>query len=450
MKRGAWKTRFGFYLAAIGSACGLGNLWRFPYVVGENGGGAFVLMYVLFALAVGLPLLIGELILGKASRQSVLNATTDLRQPNWAPFRWMGRFSILLSMVVLSYYAVVSGWVLHFLTQFFFNLFSSQNEVQSSLVMLQKNGWLQMGLASVHLLLTVVVVSRGVQEGLEKFIGAMMPAFTVLLALLMFRSLALPSSIDALRFLFYPDFSKLTWSSMSHAMGHVFFTLSVGFGTMVTFGSYLKESDHIPTAGFRVALMDTFLSLISGLLIFPIVLQASNIPLTDPGLLFEALPRFLSTTQGGALFGFAFFLCLYLAALGASIGLLEVIVSNGVDQKRVGRNQASWGAGAMTLLFAMGPALSGSVFKNVKIGGKGILEFVDSALINWCLPLIAFGMSLALSYGMKKSDQERHFIDKEKIESQILFPHWVFFLRFVVPSLIGLALLLQIIGLCMD
>jgi NSS family neurotransmitter:Na+ symporter len=416
-------------------------------VVGENGGGAFILLYVLLALLLGLPLLIGELILGKSTRQSVLTAASGLNQASWKPFRWMAVFSVLLSLVVLSYYAVVSGWVLHFLMQFCLHLFSSDIEMQGSLVLLQKNGWLQIGLASVHLLITVVVVIRGVQEGLEKFIGAMMPAFTILLALLMFKSMALPSSIEAMRFLFYPDFSKLTWFSMGHAVGHVFFTLSVGFGTMVTFGSYLRDTDHVPTAGLRVTLMDTFLSLISGLLIFPIVLQASNIPLTDPGLMFEALPRFLSTTTGGTLFGLAFFLSLYLAALGASIGLLETIVSNAVDGMNVGRVRSGWVAGFLTLIMATGPALSGSVLKTVKIGGRGILEFLDSALINWCLPLIAVGMSLALSHGMKRSQQEKFFVDSQKIESAVLFPHWIFVLRYIVPGVIALALVFQLIGI---
>jgi NSS family neurotransmitter:Na+ symporter len=449
-KRGFWRTRFGFYLAAMGSAFGLGNLWRFPYVVGENGGGAFVLLYVLLALLIGLPLLVGELMLGKSTRQSVLTATSQLVYKEGRPFRWVGRFSLALTLVVLSYYAVISGWVLHFLTQFLMSFVAGDLELKGSLALLQSNGLLQVGLASVHLLFTVVVVIRGVQDGLERWIGAMMPAFAILLALLMIKSLALPSSAEALRFLFYPDFSRLNWASLIHAIGHVLFTLSVGFGTMVTFGSYLKDSDHIPTAGFRVTLVDTFLSLIVGLLIFPIALSASNIPMTDPGLLFEALPRFLLQMKGGLLFGLAFFLCLYLAALGASIGLLEVIVSNWVDRLKMKRSSAGWISGLLALAIAVIPAISGSILKGFRVGGKGLLENLDSVLINWFLPLIALGMSFAIAWGMKTKEKQRLFVDLNKIESAILFPHWSTVIKWVVPITIASALILQVIGLWFD
>jgi len=223
--------------------------------------------------------------------------------------------------------------------------------------------------------------------------------------------------------------------------------LSVGFGTMVTFGSYLKESDHIPTAGFRVAVVDTLLSLVAGLLLFPIVLQASNIPLTDPGLLFEALPRFLLQLPGGVIFGFAFFVCLYLAALGASIGLLEVIVSNIVDRTKISRTWAAWLSGALVLCLGVFPAWSSSVFKNVRFQGKSLLEILDGLLINVCLPLIAMGVAWAISTGLQQKEKERLFINTEKIESVVLFPYWISVLRWVIPVTIVTAFLLQVFDL---
>jgi NSS family neurotransmitter:Na+ symporter len=443
-KRGSWGTRFGFYLAAIGSACGLGNLWRFPYIVGENGGGAFVLLYVMFALLIGLPLLIGELMLGKSTHQSILSATASLSLTK--KYIWIGRLAVLTSLVVLSYYAVISGWVLHFSTQFFVGLINPEMLMEKGrLEHLLSNGWLQMGLASVHLLLAIIVVIKGVQEGLEKWIGAMMPVFSVLLVLLVIKSMSLESAANALRFLFYPDFSKLQLSSPLHAIGHVCFTLSVGFGTMVTFGSYLRDGDHIPTAGFRVTIVDTLLSLVSGLLLFPIVLQASNIPLTDPGLLFEALPRFLLTMPGGVVFGFAFFVCLYLAALGASIGLLEVIVSNIVDRTKISRTWATYISGAAALVLGILPALSSSTFKNIRVEGKSLLELLDYLLINLVLPLIALGVAWAIRKGLSKREQEKLFVDSDKLESVALFSHWQIVMKWVIPLLIGFAFLLQIL-----
>jgi len=448
VKRGSWNTRFGFYLAAIGSACGLGNLWRFPYVVGENGGGAFVLLYVFFALLVGMPLLIGELILGKSTRRSVLSASIELSAMNQRKYYWIGRLSVLMSLVVLSYYAVISGWVLHFSTQFLSGLFHPEVLVEKGrLDHLLSNGWLQVGLSSVHLLLAIVVVLKGVQEGLERWITAMMPIFAVLLVLLVIKSLSLDAAGEALRFLFYPDFSKLQLSSPLHAIGHVCFTLSVGFGTMVTFGSYLKDSDHIPTAGFRVTVVDTLLSLFAGLLLFPIVLQASNIPLTDPGLLFEALPRFLSQTPGGVLFGFMFFICLYLAALGASIGLLEVIVSNLVDRTKMSRTWAAWICGVAALVIGVVPALSSTFFNGVRFQGKALLEILDGLLINLFLPLIAVGVAWVISSGLSSKEKERLFVQTEKIESVALYPHWKWMLKWGIPFIVGIALILQIIDL---
>ncbi|AHI05904.1 sodium-dependent serine transporter [Bdellovibrio bacteriovorus W] len=448
-KRGAWRTRFGFYLLAVGSACGLGNLWRFPYVVGENGGGAFILIYVFMALAIGAPMLIAELMLGKNSRRSVIVATQQLSQKAGKGFRWSGRLSVILSTVVLSYYAVISGWVLHFITQFVLALFVGSESItsDSNLASLMSNGWLQLMLASVHILVTVVVVVKGVQEGIERWIGWITPLFVALVGILVVRAFSLPSTSEVLRFLFYPDFSKLTLSSLNHALGHVFFTLSVGFGTMVTFGSYMRDSDHAPTAGFRVALVDTVISLIAVVMIFPVAFQATNTPLTDPALMFEVLPKYLIEIPGGVLFGLAFFVCLYMAALNASIGLLEVIVSNWMDmQKRMERGPVTWFSGVVALFLTSLPALSSTVFKNVRISGRSVIELMDSLLINWFLPLIALGVLLAFNLGVSDQERESSFVDRDKFVSYSMYPHWSFILKWVAPAVILLGLFLQVIG----
>jgi NSS family neurotransmitter:Na+ symporter len=313
-----------------------------------------------------------------------------------------------------------------------------------------QNGWLQWALASVHVLLTIVVVAKGVQEGLEKFISYMMPLFVTLVFLLVLRSTSLPTEPEVLRFLFYPDFSKLTYSSIIHAMGHIFFTLSVGFGTLVTFGSYMREEDHVPTAGFRVTLVDTAISLVAVLLVFPIAFQASNVPLTDPALLFETLPRFFLDFRGGLLFGLLFFSCLYLAALNASIGLMETIVSNLVDssqRKKINRGKASWITGAFALVLAMLPAFSSSVFRNVQFFGKGLMELMDSVLINWILPVIALGLLISINWGMTEKEKETQFIAKDRFVSYSMYPHWKWVLRWYAPGFIIFGMLLQILGL---
>jgi neurotransmitter:Na+ symporter, NSS family len=214
-----------------------------------------------------------------------------------------------------------------------------------------------MALASVHILLSLVIVVKGVQEGIEKWVGNIMPIFVVLLGILVVKSLATGQAIEALRFQFYPDFTKLTWYSPLQALGHVFFSLSVGMGTMVAFGSYLKPETHIPSAGFRVTTLDTIISLFAGLLIFPTILGMS-LGGSGPELLFRALPRLLQGIDSGWFFGVAFFICLYLGALGASIGLLEALVANVTEVLRVSREKAGWIVGIVTVACAAVPSFS--------------------------------------------------------------------------------------------
>ncbi len=447
MIRGAWRTRYGFYLLAIGSACSLGNIWRFPFVVGENGGGAFVLLYVFVTLAVGLPLLIGELILGRHSRKSVLVATQQIAENDGSIYRWSGRLSVLLSLVVLAYYSVISGWVLHFIMQFVVAIFTGQFRVGISSLM--GNGILQWALASVHILVTIFVVTKGVKDGIEKWISSLMPLFAVLVILLTIQTMSLPSSFQVVRFLFYPDFSKLTLSSLNHAIGHAFFTLSVGFGTMVTFGSYMNEKDHIPTMGFRVALVDTLVSVFAGLLVFPIAFQVMDRPLTDPALLFEVMPRFMAQLPGGYIFGLTFFVSLYLAALNASIGLLENTLSNWMDfsQRKIARSKAVWGVAAVVLCLSLFPALSNSPLGNIKLGEKSLIETLDRLLINWLLPIVALFLLLTIQKGIKQKELERNFVNRDHPASLAMYSHWVFVIKWFAPGLILLGMLLQLLAL---
>lgn len=450
MKRGSWRTTFGFYLMAIGMACSLGNLWRFPFVTGENGGGAFVLLYVFVTLAVGLPMLIAELIFGKHTGKTVLVATKGIAETKGTIFQWSGRLSVLLSLVVLAYYSVISGWVLHFITQFVAALFTGRLRV--GIESLMGSGLHQWALASVHILVTTFVVTKGVQEGLEKRISSLMPLFAVLVVTLTFETMSLPSSPEVLRFLFYPDFSKLTWSSLNHAIGHAFFTLSVGFGTMVTFGSYMKENDHIPTMGFRVALLSTLVSIFAGFLVFPIAFQVMERPLTDPALLFEVLPRFMTEIRGGYIFGLTFFVSLYLAALNASIGLLENILSNWLDfsDKRMPRSSAVWKVGAVVLFLALIPSLSEYPLGNMKMGQKSLIESLDSFLVNWCLPFVALFLLLTIRKGMKTKELEKNFVDKEHPASVAMYSHWRFVITWFAPGLVLLGIFFQIISLFGD
>ncbi len=457
-------TRLGFYLAAIGSAFGLGNLWRFPYVVAENGGGAFVLLYLALVFLLGMPIMIAELSLGKISKGSLSPAlskligerymVSDIREKRgelsplvkWL-MRNLGSISMLITVVVLAYYAVISGWVLHFFMQLVVALFNPEHfKPDGALSVLLKNGWLQLLLTSVHLLTVAVIVAKDLEFGLEKWVGYVMPMFGILLVVLAFHSLRLETATEALRFLFYPDFSRLTLSSLGQATGHVFFTLSVGFGTMVTFGSYLREKVYIPMAGFRVCMMDSMISLWAGAMIFPLVIIGGQ-QLAGPELLFQTVPRLLERLPGGLWFGVGFFLCLYLASLGASIGLFETVVANWREVRRVPRARAATTIAILCFVLSVGPALSTNVLSGVRIGERNLLQFFDSALINWCLPITALLISQVVSWTLKRELVEAEFVADDQPAGLKIYRHWVFILRFIVTPVVLAGLILQVISL---
>ena len=461
-------TRLGFYLAAIGSAFGLGNLWRFPYVVAENGGGAFVLLYLLLVFLIGMPLLVGELCLGKISRGSLMPAVrkllsrrrekhviydireTEARTPRWARWsiRHVGVFSLVVASVVLAYYAVISGWVLYFFMRLCVTALSQTAFApDQTLNFLLEHGWLQLALTGVHLSVVAIIVAKDLEFGLEKWVGYCMPAFVVLLVGLAFRSLNLDSGDAAVRFLFYPDFSKLRLTSLGQALGHVLFTLSVGFGSVVTFGSYLREGSYLPMTGFRVCALDCLISIWAGVLIFPLVLYSGGENLVGPQLLFQTVPHLVNELPGGTWFGLSFFLCLYLASLGASIGLFETVVANWRESRGVTRPKGSVLTAVGCLAMAVGPALSSNVLSSVRVGSRGLLALLDAAVINWCLPIAALVISQVVCWRLKTKLIRAEFVDPDSPGSEMLFNHWLFVLRYVITPVVVLALTLQTISL---
>lgn len=452
MRRGAWSTRYAFYLATVGSAFSLGNLWRFPYVVSSNGGGAFVLLYILCALALGLPVIVAELMLGKAYKQSVIMATEQMSAESsspwirktriWASIGTLANFS---SIVLLSFYSVICGWVLFFLMKYISKI-ATDTEISHSLFSaLMDNGWLQVGLMSVHLLITALVVSKGLKEGIEKLTAAIMPFFTALMIYLVFKSISLPGAVDAIRFLFYPDFSSFSKDTLLKVLGHVFFTLSVGMGTMVVFGSYLKDETYVPRAGFKVGILDVTVCLFSGFLIFPIIFSMNQTEYVGPALLFNSLPVLFEKIGLGRFFGLFFFLCLYLAVLGASIMLLETSVAHLIDKRKFKRQNASWVMIGITFVLALPAALSSTALSGVTVFHKDILKFYDSLLIDTMLPLVVLGMALVAGWGMSKKTKEAHFISENEMDSDKLFRNWNFLIRWVVPGVIIVAIVLSLL-----
>jgi NSS family neurotransmitter:Na+ symporter len=447
VKRGTFGTRFGFYMAAVGAAFGLGTLWRFPYVTGVNGGGAFVLLYIFFVGAIGLPILISELMLGKLSRRNIIGALTN---PAWINpekrnyWRWFGRLAMVAAFIVLSYYAVISGWVIHFIVQGIFGHFTDRLSTPESIIdQLLSHGYLQILLASVHIIITTSIVARGVREGIEKSSRIFMPILFVIMLFLVIHSLFLPGASEAIRFLFYPNFSKLSGTAVIDALGHALFTLSLGFGAMVAYGSYLKDEVHIPSEAVLVAGIDVFLSLCSGVLIFPIVFTAHVDSGTGPALLFKTMPVLFGQLFLGYYVALAFFICLYFAALSASIALFEGLVAYLIDQKGFKRTTSSYIVALITFMLALASALSGSVFKNIKVGERGLLETIDQVIINWTIPVVAFGVALFVSLKISYGEKKLAFVDQKSLVSVRLFKTWLRAIKYAVPALIIMAFVIQ-------
>ena len=443
-----WRNRFSFYLLAVGSACSLGNIWRFPYIVGENGGGAFILLYLFLCFTLGLSILIAELILGRSSEASLLKITQRVSVNYKKPFFWLSRLTLLITLVMLSYYSVISGWVLHYITQFIVGLFRTDTASYIShlnMNVLSVNGWLQFALAGVHLIIAGLIINQKLAHRFEKLLlNFIIPVFGFLFIMMLIRSLSLDSTPEVLRFLFYPDFTKLNMKSLGHAIGHMCFTLSIGMGVMVTFGSYFTNKDHLPSVGFRVTMIDVVISLLSVLLIFPVAFSLSGKALTDPSLLFDSLPNLFMKIKFGGTFGLVFFVCLWIAALNASVGLLETLISNYSERfAKKDRKYSTWFIVGIVLLMTIIPAFSSSGFKNVHLFGQSVIENIDSVLINYLLPLSVLGMIVLVFKSLALSDIQEKFLSDEVPASYALFSYWKKALIFVAPALVVLGIVLQ-------
>lgn len=451
-KNQSWVSRISFYLLAIGSACSLGNIWRFPYVVGENGGGAFLLLYIFLALTVGVSILIAELILGRSVKSSLLKISNQVHTDSKSNYSWIGKLSILIIVVMLAYYSVISGWVLYYMTQFSVAIFNTPDPANLALIQfdpLKKSGLLQFALASVHLIICGFIVSKNFIEKFERIFIKLLPVLALLFIILIYRAFSLESRQDVLRFLFYPDFSKLNISSLGRALGHVFFTLSVGMGILVTYGSYFKDDEHLPSVGIRVASIDTIISILALLIVFPIAFTlGTKNQLMDPFLLFESLPYLIARVRYGDFFGLIFFLCLWLAALNASLGLAETLIANMRDKfPKLSRPMAVGIIFSFVLFITLVPAFSGTTFSKLRFLNQSFMENLDSLLINYFLPISALGLIFLFFNSISEHDIKNRFIDLTGKNSQSMYVHWIWVLKWMAPFLIILALVLQFFGI---
>jgi len=430
---GEWSSRFAFILAATGSAVGLGNIWKFPYITGENGGGAFVLVYLACVIAIGIPIMIGEVMMGRRGRQSPINtmkmlsAEANVNQ-NWKYLGWMG---VIAGFLILSYYSVIAGWAMSYVIKAIFGGFSSEssaisasfNELIASPVQLVF--W-----HTVFMLVTMGVVMQGVKGGLEKAVQFLMPTLFVLLLLLVAYAMTTGEAyFQGLSFLFEPNFSEIDSDAVLTAMGHAFFTLSLGMGAIMVYVPYWPGDISIAKTSLYIAGADTIVALLAGIAIFPLVFANGLEPSSGPGLIFQTLPLAFGNMTGGWLVGILFFVLLVFAALTSSISLVEPAVAWLVENKDFTRVKASVLSGLAIWALGVSVAFSFNIWSDFKFFDKTIFDLLDYLTANLMLPIGGFCIAVFTGWIM----QREHVRDELDL-SEMQFEAWVFLVRYVAPA----------------
>jgi NSS family neurotransmitter:Na+ symporter len=442
-KRGLWATRMGFIMAASGSAVGLGNVWKFPYIVGENGGGAFVLVYLVCIAVVGLPIMLAEFTIGRKTSLNPVGAFQQLK-PN-TPWVGIGFMGVLAGFLILSFYGVVGGWTLAYMVKSLTHTidhFANPGEAGKFFGGFIGNTGEVVFYHAVFMGLTTAVVIRGVHGGIEKACDILMPTLVVMLVILMVRALTLDGAMEGLKFYLYPDFSKLSGQSILLAMGQAFFSLSLGMGAMITYGSYLPAKENLTSATLYVVLFDTLIALLMGLVIFPAVFAMGLEPTEGPGLVFSVLPAVFTGMPMGWIASIIFFTLLAIAALTSAISLLEVVVAYFIDQKGWGRQKAVLVMGLVIFVLGVPSGLSFGLLADAKLFGMTFFDHVDNISSNYLLPI--GGMLTALFVAWVWGTKEAH---KEIERHETTFhwaAYWEFVIRYIAPVAVAIVFLAKI------
>ncbi len=347
--RGEWGSKIGFILAASGSAIGLGNIWRFPYITGENGGAAFVLMYIIFVVIIGLPYMYAELALGRSVQRNPVGSIEALHPHS--PWKLVGYLGVITGLGILSFYGVIAGWTIGYV----YKMFTANPGGFSAFI---ADPWLVTILFALFILLTAAIVHGGVSGGIERWSKILMPIFFILLAALIIYANTLEGSGRGLSFYLYPDFSKVTGKTLLAALGQAFFSLSLGMGLMITYGSYVSKKENLVSSAGYIAFFDTLIAVMAGLIIFPALFAMGESPAAGPKLVFVVFPKLFTQMPAGMLVGGFFFILLSVAALTSTISLLEVPVAFMVDEKKAPRKKIVWVVAGVTFLIGLPSALS--------------------------------------------------------------------------------------------
>lgn len=432
MLHGQWSSRLAFILAASGSAIGLGNIWKFPYLLGEHGGGAFVLIYLLCVLGIGLPIMMAETMMGRRGRQSPINTMATLADEAHANHAWryVGWLGVLAGFLILSYYSVIAGWSMAYTFKMgggFLDNISSE-AAKRTFEELKSSPDTQLVWHTAFMTATAIIVSKGVNQGLERVTRIMMPGLLLMLFALDFYALGSGGFGEGMEFLFKPDFSRLTAESVLVAMGQAFFSLGLGMGSIMVYGSYLPDHVSIARSTVFVAFMDTLVALMAGVAIFPIVFSNQLLPGMGPGLIFETLPIAFGQMPGGTLFGTLFFILVFFAAITSAIALIEPAVAWLTENRGLNRSRASLYAATACWTLGLGTLLSFNNWSTVTWFGKNIFELIDFITADLMLP--AGGILIALFAGWIMNQRE----SEKELELGSRYRYWQILTKYVAPA----------------
>ena len=440
---GQWSSRWAFILAATGSAVGLGNIWRFPYLTGENGGGAFVLVYLLCVVLVGIPIMMAEILLGRRGRQSPINtirtiAAEEGLSRHWHLLGWMG---VIAGFIILSYYSVIAGWTLAYIFRTGTGLFVDADAVYSKQIFTELISDPEKLLAwhTIFILMTIVIVSRGVKSGLEQAVKFLMPALFILLLVMVGYAMSTEKFMEGITYLFVPDFERLAEKNFFAdiflpALGQAFFSLSIGMGAIMIYGSYLSQKSSITFNCFTIAIADTTVAILAGIVIFPIVFTYGLEPAGGPGLIFVSLPIAFGQMPFGTFFGTLFFILLMFAAWTSAISLLEPAVTWLVENRNMTRVKATalagliaWSLGLVTVLsfnhWAFSFTFAGVMKEN------GLFDIFDILTSNILLPLGGLLLAIFTSWLMSKSST----VEELGLGDSRAYHAWRFAVRYIAP-----------------
>jgi len=436
--RGSFASRLGFILAAAGSAIGLGNIWKFPYLAGANGGALFLMVYLAIVFTIGVSVMLAEFAIGRAGERNPVGAFKRLRGGAWTG---VGYMAVVGGFVILSFYGVVGGWTIAYAVRTAAGMLNlaDANALAGAFKSFVADPLEPVVYHFAFMAMTIAIVARGIERGIELSCRVLMPLLFAIVVVLCVRSLTLPGAAEGIKFFLNPDFSKLSGAMVTAALGQAFFSLSLGMGAMITLGSYLSQQTHLAGSALWVTSLDTLIAVMAGVMILPAVFAFGFDPGAGPGLTFITLPAVFARMPWGAGFGTLFFVLLVVAALTSAISLLEVVVAFLVDENGWTRIKAAIGAGAVIFLLGIPSSLSFGAWGDLKLFGKGFFELMDYAASNIMLPL--GGILIAVFVGWVVNPRIMAEASSEDGRVFFLAPAWRAICRYVAPVAIAWVLI---------